>query len=503
MSLGQGFNSRTGLPAGLCIDWLRGGQHSPTGDAGSSTPAATSYTVSLAESSEELRRYLGVEASASFDSGMYHGDASFEYANNLSISKYDVILVVEARKEFIAEAIDGPHLLPDALTLLRSNERGYEGFISRCGDAFVTSITKGASYRGIVRLSTVRQSERTAIRAHLAGGSMTFEAETTFRTALSSVLQSRQLHVNVVSRGGPRQTFDTDVDGLMTAVHNFLERASPENAYPIAATFRPYQIVADPVQLLLNDGERRVGPRSIMRDLANRRARNADFLATIDARLTRGARELQQQACIEYRHRLERISSEVRRAIRLIDDSAAACTHGTSGCDASVGEYDRQLPIAEAACRPAVQCTEATWDELGFLTRCTVRTDGDVTAPDRGVIFQHTVEGFWPGEQLHYRFRTDGLTTRQGQDHNWAEAVIGGDLAPMPSHRSIVVNPHTDDGHGHSITLVAGDLQGDGVADSGRAHVSVDVHYCVPDPPCRLVNIVYEVCSVESGACNR
>lgn len=232
VQVGSGYNTITETVAGDCMErsslTTLSGDNSMSGagsspDSGPAT-AGNEVIITYLEDYRRLGEEFGVKASARARFFVVPVSAEAEYANGSDFSENSSFLIATATMRKETERLQQYRIKEDALTLLRSNPRG---FFRRCGNQFVAGRIKGASFTAVVEIRDTTKQTKTALRGKVGAGlslaGFGVEASAEGKKALEEALAGRELHYKVMSVGLPADN-PTTIDGFIRTALRLQEK---------------------------------------------------------------------------------------------------------------------------------------------------------------------------------------------------------------------------------------------------------------------------------------
>jgi len=280
LQFGMGYNTLTGEYAGKCtVDVLP----KDVGDAGQGVPEPGQLTKWELSSVEDLAALsdkldFSASASASFIAGSV--SASTRYIRSKSFNTFHQFVVVDTSVVNSTKIWLKPDLTPEMKELYRTDTIG---FLARCGDTFVRTITSGGELTAIIDLSTSAQEDLSSLSVAISGNYGTAEGKSELRQQLQKTLLNRQSKVSVVRAGGTGGLPSYSAEALIAASLSFGDVVL-QHPYPMLAGLASYGTVITPKPLTIEQ-ERFIRPiliayRRAMQysgDLAYLRARTSEF----------------------------------------------------------------------------------------------------------------------------------------------------------------------------------------------------------------------------------
>ncbi|MFO0687021.1 MAG: hypothetical protein U0234_33460 [Sandaracinus sp.] len=173
---------------------------------------AETLRFEMVEDASSIRESLSLEASATYDSGIYSADASASYSHDSHVSSYSTYLVLESTVRYAPQTLETFRLSDHALGELR---RSPSAFVSMCGDQFVSTVTNGAVFRVVFRFTGLSSSDRREMSASLGGSTGTFSGSAAAASALETLRARYETSITVFRSGAPPEPFTGNLAELI------------------------------------------------------------------------------------------------------------------------------------------------------------------------------------------------------------------------------------------------------------------------------------------------
>ncbi|WP_139404900.1 hypothetical protein [Deinococcus radiopugnans] len=190
---GKGYSSVTGEIQGTCI----------RADLAPATigPASADYRIDVASNSRELAQKLGVSSEASIGFGAFSASAKASYTRDQQANSSAVYIIARADIQGPSVNLINPRLMTAAEDPAGDDNAAayrddYLAFFSKCGDRYLDSAVTGATYRGVVRVETSSESEKTAVLAEVRARYGTAKGASSVERTVSEL--SSRYNVSVV-----------------------------------------------------------------------------------------------------------------------------------------------------------------------------------------------------------------------------------------------------------------------------------------------------------------
>lgn len=242
MDIDHGFDALSCELKGVALDTK---QAKPA----ESTPGqATDYRLQLVDSSDELRKSIGLSAQASVNMGVYGGDAKADFAASRSVNSSSVFLVAKVvvrdkTAQYNADALRQIDLDSHVRDLYANNP--YE-FRQDYGNCFIAGREFGGEMYCVLEIITHSSEDKMSLSAEAEGHGESFKASGKFTGAIDALTKNRQVKLWVYKKGGSPLTVDPDKIG----VNDFIRMTGifagelKDNPQPYGAILTPYNQLA-------------------------------------------------------------------------------------------------------------------------------------------------------------------------------------------------------------------------------------------------------------------
>jgi hypothetical protein len=191
--LGEGFDSVTGAAKGKAM------APQTATPAPSASGQVVEYSLIEVESLSELRREMGISASASYSGVVGEASAKVELVRKAAFNSYSIYLIVRTK------VTNGSTLLTEFM--LRSEARdlfqqSVPEFFKTYGDEFVNSVSTGGEFLAVVEFVSQSSVEQETIKASVRASVGSFDSAAGFSQAIDKISKERTTKINVVRIGG-------------------------------------------------------------------------------------------------------------------------------------------------------------------------------------------------------------------------------------------------------------------------------------------------------------
>jgi PASTA domain len=244
-NIGVGADLASGSPMGFVVDGTAEGVQSAGG-------ATVNFTVRRIHATEELHRSLGIDAEASFGSGLFGAggfSARFSFSKDCAVQTSSLFLLLNCRVGLEHLSIKAPRLTSSAAQLIDKPQI----FAERFGNMFVRGLDRGGLFVGVFRLDVHSERDQQDISADLEGSYGLFSASAAMKfNEVRSKFRCDAL-VSMYHEGGPVDLQITDptvpsqlLDNANRWLRSFQDDPA-RNAVPYSVTLAPLTIAEGPL----------------------------------------------------------------------------------------------------------------------------------------------------------------------------------------------------------------------------------------------------------------
>ena len=185
------------------------------------------YKFKVAKSLKDIEDALHIDASISIEKAGMSGTLSGAYDTYSKKLNDSVVVIVEVQYEAYDYSLKGPKLTEGDITKLYQDAGSYEKFRSKCGDRYLSTITTGGRYTGLITISSSSSEEKEAIKAHLEGhydnGAINADIEGNLDLKSSEILKSENITIEIFSKGGKGSNkLIKDLDAFYASAETFM-----------------------------------------------------------------------------------------------------------------------------------------------------------------------------------------------------------------------------------------------------------------------------------------
>ena len=179
----------------------------------------TEFNLRIIEGSSQLAQALNVSASASFSGYGFSASAEAKYLSEQEVSKYSLYALISVRVNNPDRVIRNRRLKPEAYQLLA--ERGWDEFENIYGAEYMSGVTTGGSYYGLIQIETEDFSERQELAAKISGSGWGGKLSTEVEQELKQLFKNKKISITVLQSGGSGDVLETTLEEMIEQAKNF------------------------------------------------------------------------------------------------------------------------------------------------------------------------------------------------------------------------------------------------------------------------------------------
>lgn len=185
-----------------------------------------SYKFKLLEDLKDVQDFLHLDASLSLSMPKLEVAISGAYDDLKNSVKESVVIGITVEYQAYDYSLKSPKMSED-MAKLYEDGNSYEKFREKCGDKYLSTITSGGRYSGIIKLKTSSAEEGMAIKASLKGkitaGAISGSIEGNFEMSDMEILKSKDIKIDIISSGGKAvNSIIKDIDGFYASAEAFM-----------------------------------------------------------------------------------------------------------------------------------------------------------------------------------------------------------------------------------------------------------------------------------------
>jgi hypothetical protein len=231
ISPGQGANPDLGTLHGTAIEFES--LSSPIG-----TGQRVNFHLQVVTTNEEMMSALSVTANVSYSSAVFSGNASAQFLNNRSVSRYSTFVVARCVVKNPEQVITGPR--PKAEVDEWRQQHSKADFQKLYGDEFLSGFITGGYYFGIIQVHSTSEAKQQEIAAAVAGNGWGVTGDASVTSRLQSVTESLEKDVVVYRDGGDSgQALPRTIDEMIDQIINFPGQVR-QDAIPFGGIYQRY-----------------------------------------------------------------------------------------------------------------------------------------------------------------------------------------------------------------------------------------------------------------------
>ena len=167
------------------------------------------FRMSHVTDSEDLFRSLKIDASASFSSGAYSGNASVSYATSKTMSRYHEFLLINEEVTNLTQFLKSTNLTDKAAKVVKDPFK----FRAMCGDQFIVGIQTGGTFSAILNATANSEQEQTSVAGTFSAAAYGNSLDVKTVSEFKDVVKHNSLDITVL-RQGPHENVTNDLDKI-------------------------------------------------------------------------------------------------------------------------------------------------------------------------------------------------------------------------------------------------------------------------------------------------
>lgn len=232
MDFGNGLDDLNGNVRGKGVTYSA---PSADGEFGGQT---VSFQLKIAETTDDLKKSMGIDVSVSGSYDLFSGSEKFSFAEQSNFHSYSIFLVAGITVANPPTVIENETLTASANQLLAAGNS--DRFRQEFGDLYVKEITSGGELWAILEFVTRSDSDKVDISNRLSAG-LSFgiggvDASVGFTDAIQKTTQNMQISVNVFQRGGAGESAKMSI--------SLTELVEKITSFPVAVKASPVRYTA-------------------------------------------------------------------------------------------------------------------------------------------------------------------------------------------------------------------------------------------------------------------
>lgn len=198
-SLGAGYNSRSQILMGICVDNQNDKGESPQE---SNEMSVSSFDLRLQKDEQAIARKLGVSGSGRYKTGVTEVSASAEFVNSSASNEYSLSYTF-ASEHYQTQKLEASRAFPiRPLPSFEKSVGNAKVFFDRCGDEFVQRRHMSAQLFVNVNIAFVSTAERTRFASELGVRSSLSDLKAKLESDNSRFSSSNRVSIRALQVGG-------------------------------------------------------------------------------------------------------------------------------------------------------------------------------------------------------------------------------------------------------------------------------------------------------------
>ncbi len=240
------FIENVGMDYGIGFDTLKGVvRRRPLFDSNHhSIPGGgqrTFFSLKKVEGSMDLEKELNVSVSGSYGCGLWHASAQASFMKSNSLNTYSLYYMVSVKVTNAEEILSqDPQLTQQAKDIL-NQPSGLTLFNQSYGDSFVSGITTGGEYYGIVQIDTKSDKNFMDTKAKIEGGGIGWDFKAQFAYKVNQTSKTNSVNIKEICIGDTAHQPASTADAMTTYATGFAGKVL-NRGVPVFVELAPYTV---------------------------------------------------------------------------------------------------------------------------------------------------------------------------------------------------------------------------------------------------------------------
>jgi hypothetical protein len=187
--------------------------------------------------SEELLNTLSINASASFSSGVYSGNASVAYATSKKVTRFGEYLLINEVVQNVTRFLKAIDTTSGAKKVKKDPFK----FRQKCGDQFIVGLVTGGSFSAILNASSSSEDDQSSVKATFSAAAYGGKLDAATTSTFQDLVGHGRLEIKIL-REGPNDNVPNDLDKIKTYATELPGKVKPTGGtpWPILMTTKGY-----------------------------------------------------------------------------------------------------------------------------------------------------------------------------------------------------------------------------------------------------------------------
>ena len=172
--------------------------------------ASTKLSFERIEDKEHIFRSLQIDASASFNGGVFSASGKADYSNSLQVDSSSLNVLASVRTDRAMQTLvpsslqkqsisaGSLRLSDEALSLRKTDKKAFE---SRCGDSFVLSVRLGGEFDAYLQFSVFEGETKDSLFASVKAGGLSGSGSATLKQTIETKQNKQAFRYNLFQTG--------------------------------------------------------------------------------------------------------------------------------------------------------------------------------------------------------------------------------------------------------------------------------------------------------------
>jgi hypothetical protein len=177
------------------------------------------FRIMKVDTIEKYQEAFTVNVQASVNYGLFHGSASFDFAQSQKFSRFSNYLLASVRVINPFRQMHDIKITDSARKLLENGKT--DRFREQFGDRFVQGIQTGGSFYSLLEFTSESDEDQRKMAATIDVGMVVWNAKGKFQEEMQKFQESKNLSVYSFQQGGADTTQVINVDGIIEKASKF------------------------------------------------------------------------------------------------------------------------------------------------------------------------------------------------------------------------------------------------------------------------------------------
>lgn len=233
MTIGRGYNSKTGQLAGNCLSF-------DLYEVGRATGLLENVVKDFrtVTSKSDLTKHLGLEAQGKYLFAGGSASAKAEASRDIVINTYSSNFVGLVEVQTSWSYVRNPAVISAASTLTSQE------FHRLCGDSFISGVLSGGEFYGVGTVATESESDQVKASASIQGTYVNMAGGVSVDAELATVESENRLQIRIIKKGSnASDQTEASLAGITSAMNTFEQSVNASGGAPRMVWVQSYSVV--------------------------------------------------------------------------------------------------------------------------------------------------------------------------------------------------------------------------------------------------------------------